>query len=77
VAKQNKMEELLSIRSTRDINLKELLGREIFYFNIEDVDSYLEGQVIMITGGGGSIGSELCRQIASFSPKTLIILIIK
>jgi FlaA1/EpsC-like NDP-sugar epimerase len=68
------MEELLSIRSTRDINLKELLGREIFYFNIEDVDSYLEGQVIMITGGGGSIGSELCRQIASFSPKTLIIL---
>jgi FlaA1/EpsC-like NDP-sugar epimerase len=57
------MEELLSIRSTRDINLKELLGREIFYFNIEDVDSYLEGQVIMITGGGGSIGSELCRRV--------------
>ena len=39
------------LSAVQDINLKELL-EEIFYFNIEDVDSYLEGQVIMITGGG-------------------------
>ncbi len=72
--KRNNMQEVLSIHRTRDINLAELLGRETFHYNIEDVDSYLEDQIIMVTGGGGSIGSELCRQIAPFNPKTLIIL---
>ena len=54
--------------------LKTFLGREPVNLDIEEVSSYLKGQVVMVTGGGGSIGSELCRQIAGFSPKRLIIL---
>jgi len=50
------------------------LGRKTFHFNIKEVASYLKDETIMVTGGGGSVGSELCREIASFSPKMLIIL---
>nr|WP_207725094.1 nucleoside-diphosphate sugar epimerase/dehydratase [Anaerocolumna cellulosilytica] len=58
----------------RDIQIEELLGREQIVFEDEAVKSFLSGKVILVTGGGGSIGSELCRQIAKAEPKQLIIL---
>ncbi|MEE1357005.1 MAG: nucleoside-diphosphate sugar epimerase/dehydratase, partial [Clostridia bacterium] len=52
----------------------DLLGRELIKVNVDEILDELSGKVIMVTGGGGSIGSELCRQIASHHPKQLIIL---
>ncbi len=58
----------------RDVKVEDLLGRDLIKVNVEEILDELSGKVIMVTGGGGSIGSELCRQIASHSPKRLIIL---
>lgn len=58
----------------RDINIVDLLGRDETQLDIEEVSGYLENKTILVTGGGGSIGSELCRQIAHFNPKKLIVL---
>jgi FlaA1/EpsC-like NDP-sugar epimerase len=58
----------------RDIQIEELLGREQILFEDEAVKAFLSGKVILVTGGGGTIGSELCRQIAKAEPKQLIIL---
>lgn len=58
----------------RDVRLDELLGREQITFDNEEVKQFLCNKIIMVTGGGGSIGSELCRQIAKMQPKQLIIL---
>lgn len=55
------------------INVEDLLGRDVIRFDNEDVKALLKDKVCMVTGGGGSIGSELCRQIAKFNPKKLII----
>ncbi len=55
------------------INVEDLLGREVIRFDNQEVKALLKDKVCMVTGGGGSIGSELCRQIAKFSPKKLII----
>ncbi len=60
--------------SVRDVKVEDLLGRELIRVNVEEILDELSGKVIMVTGGGGSIGSELCRQIASHNPKQLIIL---
>ncbi|HHV30645.1 polysaccharide biosynthesis protein [Acetivibrio mesophilus] len=68
------IDESVVMQKIRDVNIEDLLGREPVNLDIEDVCAYLKGQVVMVTGGGGSIGSELCRQIAGFSPKRLIIL---
>ncbi|WP_235370872.1 polysaccharide biosynthesis protein [Pseudoflavonifractor phocaeensis] len=57
----------------RDIQIEDLLGREPVRLDSKPVDGYLEGKVVMVTGGGGSIGSELCRQIAKHRPKQLVI----
>jgi len=51
-----------------------LLGRDTIVLDSQEIDSLINEQVVLVTGGGGSIGSELCRQIATFSPKQLIIL---
>jgi FlaA1/EpsC-like NDP-sugar epimerase len=64
----------VSLSKIRDVEIEDLLGRETVNLNIREVVSYLEGKIIMVTGGGGSIGSELCRQIARFNPGKLIIL---
>ena len=63
-------------RMVREFQLEDLLGRESLEnkINPEELKSYYEGRVILVTGGGGSIGSELCRQIAKCNPKKLIIL---
>lgn len=58
----------------RDVDVNDLLGREPIKVNLNEVIGYIEGKTVLVTGGGGSIGSELCRQIASHKPKQLIIL---
>lgn len=57
----------------RDISTEELLGRKPVRLDEEVIRGSLEGRSVMVTGGGGSIGSELCRQVASFQPRKLII----
>lgn len=57
----------------RQLRIEDLLGREPVELDPAPVDAYLTGKVVMVTGGGGSIGSELCRQIARHNPKQLIV----
>lgn len=64
----------VSLSKIRDVEIEDLLGRETINLNVREVIGYLEGRIVMVTGGGGSIGSELCRQIARFNPGKLIIL---
>lgn len=64
----------INIKKIRDVQIEDLLGREEIKLDLKNISSYITGKVVMITGGGGSIGSELCRQIANFSPKKLVIL---
>ena len=59
--------------SVRDVEVADLLGREQVKVNLDEIMRYIENRTIMVTGGSGSIGSELCRQIASHMPKQLII----
>lgn len=66
--------ENVSIKSIKDVNIEDLLGRDEVNIDIKEISSYLKNEVVLVTGGGGSIGSELCRQIARFNPKQLIIL---
>lgn len=68
------IDESVIIQKIRSVDIEDLLGRDPIKLDIEEISSYLEGQVVLVTGGGGSIGSELCRQIAAFNPKQLIIL---
>lgn len=65
--------EEVSVTRLRDVEITDLLGRAQVKVNNEEILSSLEGKVVMVTGGGGSIGSELCRQIAKSAPKQLII----
>lgn len=58
----------------KPVKIEDLLGRDQVSVNLAEVMAYIENKVILVTGGGGSIGSELCRQIALHSPKRLIIL---
>lgn len=60
--------------SVRGIRLEELLGREQVHMEEEAIEKFLNQKIVMVTGGGGSIGSELCRQIAKGKPKKLIIM---
>ncbi|HAT4335565.1 TPA: polysaccharide biosynthesis protein [Clostridium perfringens] len=64
----------VSLNRMRDIDLRDLLGREEVILDKQGIKDYIENKIVMVTGGGGSIGSELCRQIAKFSPKLLLIL---
>jgi FlaA1/EpsC-like NDP-sugar epimerase len=58
----------------RDVEVEDLLGRKAIKLDVEGIAEYIENKTILVTGGGGSIGSELCRQIVRFNPKQLIIL---
>lgn len=64
----------VNIKNIREVNIEDLLGREEIKTDLKEISSYITNRVVLVTGGGGSIGSELCRQIASFNPKRLIIL---
>lgn len=57
----------------KDIRIEDLLGRDPITFDKKDIQKFIKGKVCMVTGGGGSIGSELVRQIAKYSPKQVII----
>lgn len=57
----------------RKVEVEDLLGRDPIKVNADDIFSYITGKTILVTGGGGSIGSELCRQIAAHQPGTLVI----
>lgn len=63
----------LDATSMRDVSVEDLLGREPVKVNMEEIYRFLAGKVVLVTGGGGSIGSELCRQIAMHNPKKLIV----
>ena len=64
----------VDVSMLRDVSIEDLLGREPVELYMEKIGSYLKGKVILVTGGGGSIGSEICRQVALHGPKLLIIL---
>lgn len=64
----------VTINDIRDVQIEDLLGREQVKLDIEEISGYLRDKKVLVTGGGGSIGSELCRQIARFRPSQLIIL---
>lgn len=63
----------VSIAKLKDVDVNDLLGREPISVDLTSILQYVEGKVILVTGGGGSIGSELCRQIASHNPARLIL----
>ena len=64
----------VSISKLRDVEVEDLLGREPIEVDLDSILGYVKGKKVLVTGGGGSIGSELCRQIASHKPAQLIIL---
>lgn len=63
----------VTVSTLKKVDVEDLLGREPIRVNMDEIFNSLSGKVILVTGGGGSIGSELCRQIASHNPKQLII----
>ena len=63
----------VTVSNMKEVAVEDLLGRDPIKVNMDEIFQHLKGKVIMVTGGGGSIGSELCRQIAAHGPKQLII----
>ena len=64
----------VTVSDFQEIDIADLLGRPEVVLNQEELNTYFEGKTILVTGAGGSIGSEICRQIARFSPKRLLLL---
>ena len=71
------MYEIISGKATvskiKDVDLEDLLGRDPIVLDNKGIEDYIKGRTILVTGAGGSIGSELCRQIAAFQPKRLVL----
>ena len=63
----------VNVSKLRDVEVEDLLGRDPIKVDIDSILGYVSNKVVLVTGGGGSIGSELCRQIAGHKPKQLII----
>jgi len=68
------MEDRVAIHQMRPVEIEDLLGREQVDLHLEEENNYLKNEVVMVTGAGGSIGSELCRQILHAEPEKLILL---
>lgn len=64
----------VSVSQIRDVQIEDLLGREEVHLDLEAIAAYLTDEVVLITGAGGSIGSELCRQVARFRPRQMLLL---
>lgn len=64
----------VSVSALRNVEIEDLLGRDQIDINTEEIMSYVNNKVVLVTGGGGSIGSELCRQIAKHGPKQLLLI---
>lgn len=64
----------VSVSKLRNVQIEDLLGRDPVQVNIDEIIGYVKGKTVLVTGGGGSIGSELCRQIAAHEPARLLIL---
>ena len=65
--------EEVSLNNLRDVDVEDLLGRDPIKVDVDSILGYVKDRIILVTGGGGSIGSELCRQIAGHKPKKLVI----
>ncbi len=63
----------VSVSKLRNVEVEDLLGRDSIEVNLDSIMGYVKDKVVLVTGGGGSIGSELCRQLAVYHPKQLII----
>ncbi len=63
----------VSIQAIRDIDIEDLLERDVVHVDMAGLSDLIRGKTVMVTGGGGSIGSELCRQLASYQPGSLVI----
>lgn len=63
----------VSVAKLREVQIEDLLGRDPIRVNLDEIMGYVQDKVILVTGGGGSIGSELCRQIAGHKPRQLIV----
>ena len=64
----------VNVSNLREVQIEDLLGRDPIEVNVDEIIGYVQNKTVLVTGGGGSIGSELCRQIAGHDPKRLIIL---
>jgi len=67
------LNDKVSIKSLRDVNYEDLLGRPSVHLDMTGIQSYLSNQKVMVTGAGGSIGSELCRQLVRFAPEKVLL----
>ncbi|HEY4280432.1 MAG TPA: nucleoside-diphosphate sugar epimerase/dehydratase [Conexibacter sp.] len=70
---QNEAGGMQVMRQLRELSIEDILGREPVRMELERVGAYLSGEVVMVTGAGGSIGSELCRQIARVNPRRIVL----
>lgn len=64
----------IKVSKIREVEVEDLLGREPVKVNLDHITQYIRNQTVLVTGGGGSIGSELCRQIARYEPKGLLVM---
>lgn len=64
----------INISQIRDVQIEDLLGRDEINLDLKDIEEFISGKTVMITGGGGSIGSELARQVARYSPKLILLI---
>jgi FlaA1/EpsC-like NDP-sugar epimerase len=64
----------LQVSQMRDVDINDLLGREVVNLDMEQIRVFLKDKVILVTGAGGSIGSEMCRQVCAFEPRKLLLL---